>query len=94
MLELGDNEAEFHASIADKVDFSVFSNIMLYGNLMKNLHERLENKSIDSDYYEDRNQLLEDLKSLLKERVIVLFKASNGLRFMDLIRDLEEFYEC
>ncbi|MBQ1341032.1 MAG: UDP-N-acetylmuramoyl-tripeptide--D-alanyl-D-alanine ligase [Erysipelotrichaceae bacterium] len=94
MLELGDNEAEFHASIADKVDFSVFSNIMLYGNLMKNLHERLENKNIDSDYYEDRNRLLEDLKVLLKERVIILFKASNGLRFMDLIRDLEVFYEC
>ncbi|MBR2702395.1 MAG: UDP-N-acetylmuramoyl-tripeptide--D-alanyl-D-alanine ligase, partial [Erysipelotrichaceae bacterium] len=94
MLELGDNEAEFHASIADRVDFSVFREIMLYGNLMKNLHERLKTKNIESEYYEDKKLMLDDLKTLLKERVIILFKASNGLRFMDLIKDLEDFYEC
>ncbi|MBE6116180.1 MAG: UDP-N-acetylmuramoyl-tripeptide--D-alanyl-D-alanine ligase [Erysipelotrichaceae bacterium] len=94
MLELGDNEAEFHASIADIVDFSVFREIMLYGNLMKNLHERLKIKNIESEYYEDKKLMLDDLKTLLKERVIILFKASNGLRFMDLIKDLEDFYEC
>ena len=93
MLELGDNEAEFHASIAGNVDFNCFDRILLYGNLMKNLHDRLKSKNIHSDYYEDRVRLLEDLKALLKDRVIVLFKASNGLKFMDLIAELEEFYE-
>ena len=93
MLELGENEAEFHAGIADAIDFSQFDYVLLYGELMKNLHERIQSQGRSSEYYNDRDKLRERLKEIKNEQVIILFKASNGLKFMDLIQELEEYYE-
>ena len=93
MLELGENEAEFHAGIADAIDFSQFDYVLLYGELMKNLHERIQSQGRSSEYYNDRDKLRERLKEIMNEQVIILFKASNGLKFMDLIQELEEYYE-
>lgn len=93
MLELGENEAEFHAGIADAIDFSQFDHVLLYGELMKNLHERIQSQGRSSEYYNDRDKLRERLKEIMNEQVIILFKASNGLKFMDLIQELEEYYE-
>ena len=93
MLELGENEAEFHAGIADAIDFSQFDYVLLYGELMKNLHERIQSQGRSSEYYNDRDELRERLKEIMNEQVIILFKASNGLKFMDLIQELEEYYE-
>ena len=93
MLELGENEAEFHAGIADAIDFSQFDYVLLYGELMKNLHERIQSQGRSSEYYNDRDKLRERLKEIMNEQVIILFKASNGLKFMDLRQELEDYYE-
>lgn len=93
MLELGENEAMFHASIADSIDFGSFDHVLLYGPLMKNLHENIISQHKNSEWFENREELLERLKKILDEDTVVLFKASNGLRFMDLIKQLEEYYE-
>ena len=93
MLELGENEAEFHAGIADSVDFAQFDDVYLFGQLMKNLYDRIESQGKKALYFSSREEMLESLKGLLKGDAVILFKASNGLRFMDLIQDLEEYYE-
>ena len=93
MLELGENEALFHASIADSIDFAQFEHVLLYGTLMKNLHENIISQHKNSEWFEDRTSLLERLKQIMEEDVVILFKASNGLKFMDLIKELEEYYE-
>ena len=89
MKELGDEEARFHAEIADNIDFSKFKGIYLLGQLMKNLHDHISDLGIDSHYYEDREALVKDLKAIPQNRSIILFKASNSMRFMDLIAELE-----
>lgn len=93
MLELGENEAMFHASIADSIDFGTFDHVLLFGQLMKNLHENIISQQKNSEWFDDREQLLERLKQIMNEESVILFKASNGLRFMDLIKQLEEYYE-
>ena len=93
MLELGDNEAEFHASIADAIDFSQFKHVLLFGELMENLHKRILSQGNFSEYFNDRDCLRKRLKEIMNEDVIILFKASNGLKFMDLIQELEDYYE-
>lgn len=90
MLELGDESANLHASIADKINFRCFANVLLYGEEMKNLHEHLNDMGISNSYYSDRNELVKDLKQIMKDNSIILFKASNGLRFYDLIDELED----
>lgn len=89
MKELGEDEARFHAEIADSVDFSQFKGIYLYGELMNNLHKHLSELGISSNYYEDRQELIKDLKLIPQKSSIILFKASNSMRFMDLITELE-----
>ena len=93
MLELGENEAMFHASIADSIDFGTFDHVLLFGQLMKNLYENIVSQQKNSEWFDDRDQLLERLKQIMNEETVILFKASNGLRFMDLIKQLEEYYE-
>ena len=90
MKELGDNEASYHAEMSDKVDFTKFKGIYLYGELMENLHKALNEKEIESRYYTDRTDLVKDLKLIPGKYSIILFKASNSMRFMDLIAQLED----
>ena len=93
MLELGENERELHANVADSVDFGNFQEIYLYGPLMKSLADRLTEEGIECHHYEDRDALKHDLEHLLDTYCIILFKASNGMKFIDLIRDLEANHE-
>lgn len=90
MLELGDESDKLHSSIADKVDFRNFKNTFLFGEEMKNLHDHLDEMGIENRYYYDRDELVKDLKQIMKDNSIILFKASNGLRFYDLIDQLED----
>lgn len=92
MLELGDESDNLHAGIGDSIDFSRFRDTYLLGEEMKNLKDNLKNQNINCHHYSDRRELLEDLKQITRENSIILFKASNGLRFYDLISDLEAAY--
>ena len=92
MLELGDESARLHGGMGDVIDFSKFTGTYLLGDEMKNLYENLKSKGIKCSHYDDRDELLNDLKQITRENSIMLFKASNGLRFYDLISDLEAAY--
>ena len=92
MLELGDESDSLHAGIGDSIDFSRFRDTYLLGEEMKNLEDNLKRQNISCHHYSDRSELLEDLKQITRENSIILFKASNGLRFYDLISDLEAAY--
>ena len=42
-------------------------------------------------YFEDKNQILDFLKEEIKKGDVLLFKASNGMRFFDLATEIEKF---
>ncbi len=89
MLELGDESAMLHSTIADKVDFRKFDNTYLYGEEMKNLHYHLDELGIVNTYFTDRKDIVKQVRQIMLDNSIILFKASNGLRFYDLIDELE-----
>ncbi|MBQ1826626.1 MAG: UDP-N-acetylmuramoyl-tripeptide--D-alanyl-D-alanine ligase [Erysipelotrichaceae bacterium] len=90
MLELGENERELHASIADRIDFRAFDGVYLYGDIMNALAERLQQKGIKCVHCDDFRQLKQALRPELKQGTLMVFKASNGMKFASLIDELEE----
>ncbi|MDO4378611.1 MAG: UDP-N-acetylmuramoyl-tripeptide--D-alanyl-D-alanine ligase [Erysipelotrichia bacterium] len=90
MLELGNDSAEMHGDIADKVDFNEFEKIYLIGEEMKNLSEKLKQKQIKSSCFDDWKQAVPVLKGEIKKENIIFFKASNGMNFSGLISALED----
>ena len=90
MLELAENSALMHREIADKIDFSQFDSIILIGQQMKNLYERLQQKNIESKWFIDWQSSLSEVKKQVNKESVTFFKSSNSMRFNELINALED----
>ena len=91
MLELGEEEAELHASIFDVIVNTNLNKLYLYGPRMKFLYDRIrENsnngniKKIETEYFENKEQIKEKLQEI-KEEKVVLIKASRGMKLEEVI---------
>ena len=90
MLELAENSALMHREIADKIDFSQFDSIILIGQQMKNLYERLQQENIESKWFVDWQSSLSEVKKQVNKESVTFFKSSNSMRFNELINALED----
>ena len=91
MLELGEEEAELHASIFDVIVNTNLNKLYLYGPRMRFLYDRIrensnsENiKKIETEYFESKEQIKEKLEGI-KEEKIVLIKASRGMKLEEVM---------
>ncbi|MBP6125542.1 MAG: UDP-N-acetylmuramoyl-tripeptide--D-alanyl-D-alanine ligase, partial [Leptotrichiaceae bacterium] len=96
MLELGENEREFHRDIFDILLNINTNKIYLYGPRMASLYEKLEkNKNIkeflnkDIKYFENKMEIKKELEKISKEKAVLL-KASRGMKLEDIIEDIIE----
>ena len=83
MLELGDESAELHASLANALDPAIINELYLYGPEMKNLYDALVDKypAANLHYYpqDEMNHMIDDLKNDIKPDDIVMLKGSHGM---------------
>ena len=91
MLELGEQEAELHASIFDVIVNTNLNKLYLYGPRMRFLYDRIrensdnENiKKIETEYFESKEQIKEKLEGI-KEEKVVLIKASRGMKLEEVM---------
>ena len=91
MLELGEEEAELHASIFDVIVNTNLNKLYLYGPRMRFLYDRIrensdnENiKKIETEYFESKEQIKEKLEGI-KEEKVVLIKASRGMKLEEVM---------
>ena len=96
MLELGENEREFHRDIFDILLNINTNKIYLYGPRMASLYEKLEkNKNIkeflnkDIKYFENKMEIKKELEKISKVKAVLL-KASRGMKLEDIIEDIIE----
>ncbi|MGN1398633.1 MAG: UDP-N-acetylmuramoyl-tripeptide--D-alanyl-D-alanine ligase [Erysipelotrichaceae bacterium] len=89
MLELAQQSAQLHRNIADEIDFSQFDSIILIGQQMRNLYERLSEKNLKSKWFLDWQSSLADVQKELSRESVIFFKSSNSMRFNELINALE-----
>lgn len=89
MLELGPNEEQLHAQLADEIDVAEITYVCLYGPRMKFLANRLATK-MDAErliYSKDEYApIIEKLKTCAGEKSLVLLKGSRGMKLENILQ--------
>lgn len=82
MLELGENEIDFHKKIIQNCLKNNFYKIYLYGDRMKKAFDNIEIKNIM--HFEKKEDIIDEL---LKEKdLMVLLKGSRGMKLEEIIK--------
>lgn len=86
MLELGDDEQKFHASIADVIDDTI-AHVCLYGPRMKWLYERLQPVMGERVMHteNDYNAIVETIKQNATMDSLILLKGSRGMKLETIL---------
>ena len=88
MLELGPDEAEYHRNVGETIgkEMPGLDEIWLYGKLSRYIGEGLKTAAAGRDNvpavrcFDDRDELLRELKMNLRSGDAVLFKGSNSMK--------------
>ena len=67
----------------------MFDKIYLVGQQMKALYAQLKGK-IFSQHYNNALEIVDEIKQYLTKGNVIFFKASNGMKFANLIEKLED----
>jgi len=91
MLELGPDEAEFHAQVGRAVTPDKADALLAYGPLSAN-GARVAEKVFPAGavkHYADKERLIADLLAMLAPEDLVLVKASRGMKLEDVVYALQ-----
>ena len=87
MLELGDYSKELHQKIGKLVDINNIDILICVGELSKYIYE---SSNICKYMCKDNKEAIELLKSIIKSNDIILFKASNSMNFIEIVKKIEK----
>ncbi|UXH42702.1 UDP-N-acetylmuramoyl-tripeptide--D-alanyl-D-alanine ligase [Rossellomorea vietnamensis] len=91
MLELGDDEEEFHQEIGRLIDQEKVQQVFTFGRLgtfiAKGALENFPEERVHS--FMDKESLAQELSSLIKGDELILFKASRGMKLEEIIEGLK-----
>lgn len=86
MLELGEFSKELHEKVGKEVNADI---LITVGTEAKNIAKAAKNaKQIYS--YEKNEEASNKIKNIMKKGDVILLKASNGMKFSEIIQDLEK----
>ena len=92
MLELGDNEQQFHEQIANVINPKEISRVCLYGPRMKWLHEQLEQKFAGEKliYTEkDYDEIIAYINNNANDKTLILLKGSRGMKLETILKSFK-----
>ncbi|MBR1508050.1 MAG: UDP-N-acetylmuramoyl-tripeptide--D-alanyl-D-alanine ligase [Eubacterium sp.] len=93
MLELGEEEELLHAEVGRAVLASDVDYLVTVGKLSKNISDVVKASNandIGAVHFETNDEAIGFLKNFFKEGDTVLFKASNGMKFKDIVAALKK----
>ena len=94
MFELGKYTEELHRKIGEEVAREKVDILICYGAASKYVVDQAKKEGMNEQniyYFEDKNQILDLLKKEVKQGDVLLFKASNGMKFFDLATEIQKF---
>lgn len=89
MLELGRQSKKLHEGLAKYISASNADLVFLVGPEMEHLAKILPNEKLGG-HYDDTTNLAERLKVVFKPGDVVVFKASNSMRFSKIVQEILE----
>ena len=93
MLELGDEEVQFHKDIAQELDPQQLDYVLTIGNLAKNISDEAKENFPESTcfHFDSKEELLDKLKEIITPNTLVMVKASRAMKLEDIVSGLVEF---
>jgi UDP-N-acetylmuramoyl-tripeptide--D-alanyl-D-alanine ligase len=92
MFDLGEKSEEIHEELAKVFEILDYDYIFTLGNLARKIAIGAE-KYMDKNCifcFDNKELLIEELKKFIKQDDIVYFKASNGMKFNEIINELKK----
>lgn len=93
VFDLGDLSTNTHIEIGKYLSENSKSidTFLLCGNAMKYAYDVLEKNNVNSKYFSTNSELLDYLTKNYKNYDLIYFKASNGMKFIDLVNDFKNY---
>ncbi|HWL24332.1 MAG TPA: cyanophycin synthetase, partial [Ureibacillus sp.] len=92
MLELGLQEQDFHLKIGQRISKDEIDEVFTYGPLGEHIaigaRETFEENRVFS--FQDKQQLIEELKRHTQANDLILVKASRGMRLEEVVQALQK----
>ncbi|MEK9199857.1 UDP-N-acetylmuramoyl-tripeptide--D-alanyl-D-alanine ligase [Ureibacillus sp. 179-F W5.1 NHS] len=89
MLELGENEKQFHEQIASVIDESKISRVCLFGSRMKWLYEQLKGKFAEANLLytnDDYEKIVQYINQYADDQSLILLKGSRGMKLETILK--------
>ena len=89
MLELGSMSPKLHEAVGDYVAESKADILVCYGNDAKYIQARAQQRGFkNSRYFDNKEEVVSYLKSIIKSNDLLLFKASRGMKLEEIIDEI------
>mgnify|MGYP004640925589 CR=1 FL=1 len=91
MFELGEYSKELHEKVGKEVAQNNIDILICSGENSKYIAEMAKENGMKEDniyYFKDKNKIQEFIKNNWKRGDAILFKASNGMKFFEIVEDL------
>ncbi len=87
MYDLGDDSKQFHSEIGKLIKALAIDHLFTLGDHARYFHE----DDVDGKHFNNADELLKEIIPFLDENCVILFKASNALKFYDIVDKLGEY---
>ena len=91
MFELGEYSKELHEKVGKEVAKNNIDILLCSGNNSKYIVEAAKESGMDKNniyYFKDKKEIQEFIRNIWKEGDAILFKASNGMKFFEIVEKL------
>ena len=90
ILELGPYTEDLHRSIAEVIDEQI-DHTLLFGESMRYLYDVLQQKGSVKhvDYFKTKDAIIQKLETYTSSDTTILFKASRGMAFEQIVEALK-----
>ena len=89
MLELGEYSEELHRKVGEEVANNNVDILVTVGEMGKVISEAVKNDKTERYHFENNVEAIEKLKNIAKAGDIILVKASNGMKFKEIVEGLK-----
>lgn len=93
MFELGEYAKELHENVGKEVYKNNIDVLICAGENAKNIVNKAKEEGMTEGniyYFENKEQIIEKLKQIMKKDDVILFKASNGMKFFEIVQKLTQ----
>ena len=93
MFELGDYSKQLHENVGKEVAKNNIDILICSGENSKNIVNSAKENGMNENniyYFENKEDIIKLLNKIMDKNDVILFKASNGMKFFDLVKELEE----